>query len=354
MFGRGLRPSEGKLVATIFDHGGCVYEHGFADAVIEWSLNGGARKARLRQAREAGEVIRRCPGCSCVHEMAATCPECGYEYASRFEVGEYDGVLYELRDGPPPGYVTQAEFARQIGRISSWVGRQVKRGLPSVGGYIDVGAAKNWISQNVKQYLSAGRHRVHAESPNDYLNCRQAGIRYGIGGQRISTWIRRGKLKSTDGFVKITDLEKFLASLPERRNRGTKMPAKGLAGCESRQKFSRRAGVSLPTVCGWAEKGLPLNQGMVPIEAGLAWVRQNVTVRAVLAGHEERKAFGRRVGKTGSCISQWCHRGLPSGPDKLIPIAAGLAWVQANTKIAIPASAWEGVDSTDDQAEAAD
>lgn len=60
MVGRGLRPSPNGRPVKIFDHAGCVSEHGFPDAEIDWSLS---KMAGLAGAFNRAPTVRFCEAC---------------------------------------------------------------------------------------------------------------------------------------------------------------------------------------------------------------------------------------------------------------------------------------------------
>ena len=95
--GRALRLSEGKKRAIILDHVGNVLNHGFPDAVREWTLEG-RKKGKRKTAEEKDIRAQQCEQCFAVHEPAPVCPYCGHsnkkEYKSPREI---EGELVELK-----------------------------------------------------------------------------------------------------------------------------------------------------------------------------------------------------------------------------------------------------------------
>jgi DNA repair protein RadD len=91
--GRVLRPAPGKTRAVVLDHVGNLHEHGLAEDVREWTLEG--KKARLRKAKAEHVVkTRQCPSCYAVHLWGPSCDECGHEYiATVRELQQVDGIL---------------------------------------------------------------------------------------------------------------------------------------------------------------------------------------------------------------------------------------------------------------------
>lgn len=78
--GRIMRAYPGKEFATVIDHTGAVFEHGFPDEDLEWSLSPGepVRKSQTAGAGEAGEREPFvCTRCGLAYAGAAVCPGCG-------------------------------------------------------------------------------------------------------------------------------------------------------------------------------------------------------------------------------------------------------------------------------------
>lgn len=96
MFGRALRPFEGKSHAIIIDAVSNVMRHGLPDAPREWSLD---RRER-RTGKSEPSTVRVCTVCAAVYErFLAACPDCGEPVpkpAQRSGPEFVDGDLYEL------------------------------------------------------------------------------------------------------------------------------------------------------------------------------------------------------------------------------------------------------------------
>ena len=78
MVGRVLRPKDGKDSATIIDHSGAVYEHGFIDDEFEWDLDP-SKKIQEKKKRETNRESKpiTCEKCFTVYEKVRECPSCG-------------------------------------------------------------------------------------------------------------------------------------------------------------------------------------------------------------------------------------------------------------------------------------
>lgn len=96
MFGRALRPFEGKSHAIIIDAVSNVMRHGLPDAPREWSLD---RRER-RTGKSEPSTVRVCTACAAVYErFLDACPDCGEPVpkpAQRSGPEFVDGDLYEL------------------------------------------------------------------------------------------------------------------------------------------------------------------------------------------------------------------------------------------------------------------
>ena len=80
MVGRVLRPYENKSKATIIDHSGAVYTHGFIEDDIDWTLDPKSRmtikERKLSKPKEEAQII--CEGCFSVYSGSNICSKCGH------------------------------------------------------------------------------------------------------------------------------------------------------------------------------------------------------------------------------------------------------------------------------------
>lgn len=81
MVGRGLRPAPGKANCVVLDHAGAVFEHGFVEEPVVWTLD------VTRRARNSKHDARRdsyssrlcdCPKCGALRVAGEKCRSCGY------------------------------------------------------------------------------------------------------------------------------------------------------------------------------------------------------------------------------------------------------------------------------------
>jgi superfamily II DNA or RNA helicase len=62
MVGRVLRPAPGKTDALVLDHAGAVFEHGFIEEPVRWTLSPGKRAENPRQTARQGPGAYNLPG----------------------------------------------------------------------------------------------------------------------------------------------------------------------------------------------------------------------------------------------------------------------------------------------------
>jgi DNA repair protein RadD len=101
MVGRVLRPSPGKEYALVLDHAGAVFQHGFVEEVIAWTLDSDQRAlAPVHAARAAGPAsssLVACKKCSAIRTAGKPCPNCGHmpRPAGRY-LAVHDGDLAHI------------------------------------------------------------------------------------------------------------------------------------------------------------------------------------------------------------------------------------------------------------------
>jgi DNA repair protein RadD len=129
MTGRSLRPAPGKTDALILDHAGAVFEHGFPEDPIEWTLAGDRRAENTRHAARGTyqtPALATCPECSAVRFEGQPCPVCHWRPVTKAKWVEIsDGELGRVvrnRSVAAPMHTAndQQEFYAQL----LWVARE--------------------------------------------------------------------------------------------------------------------------------------------------------------------------------------------------------------------------------------
>lgn len=128
MFGRALRPFEGKSHAIIIDAVSNVMRHGLPDAPREWSLD---RRER-RTGKSEPSAVRVCTACAAVYErFRDACPDCGEPVpkpADRSGPMQVDGDLYELDPDVLAQMRNEVVGARED--INQYRDKMIGHGLP--------------------------------------------------------------------------------------------------------------------------------------------------------------------------------------------------------------------------------
>jgi len=101
MAGRVLRPYDNKEDCIIIDHAGSVYDLGFVDDEIPWTLEANEKVQERKQDQQKQKSDPKpieCKHCSYVFDPAPKCPSCGHEMTSEYKeaVKVVDDDLTEL------------------------------------------------------------------------------------------------------------------------------------------------------------------------------------------------------------------------------------------------------------------
>lgn len=394
MVGRVLRRAEGKSEALIFDHAGLWLDHDWFDLPISWSLDGGARKRRLA-GRTHGP--RRCPECKEVRAERAPVCDCGYEFPTGREIGEYDGELREMRGVAPEGCARFEDFAKRFGLSEATIRQYTKKGMPVVRkNIVNISECEIWLKdnppkripplfvENPESYISVGDFSKLIERTFDF-EWYALGIPHASNGwiDKIGgiSWVssrknlRTNQTKSEDyvsktEFARIAGLKRcgtvtklIKSGMPASEN-GWVIPAVGLAWMksrkiktappadeqrpgdfESKKDFCRRIGVSITVVKRLEKLGLrTASNGWVHISEGtLFWERNKsflMRLRDRNTYREHPKALSRRLGISATSAYRLINRSGLKGEDGLADIAVFLEWVRDNTDTPIPPEAW--------------
>jgi len=76
MAGRGLRPYPGKENCIVIDHAGLIFNHGFLDDEVGWTLEGKEQAWKKQVVRKKEKKPLQCEECDAVF-VGRVCPECG-------------------------------------------------------------------------------------------------------------------------------------------------------------------------------------------------------------------------------------------------------------------------------------
>jgi superfamily II DNA or RNA helicase len=128
MVGRILRPASGKTDAVILDHSGAVFQHGFPDDDVVWTLHQDRRAENREHAargRHRAPVLTTCPECSAVRLEGRPCIVCGWHPVKKPNAVEVaDGELGEVGrqrvvSAPQYGPLERERFHRQLAGIAT-------------------------------------------------------------------------------------------------------------------------------------------------------------------------------------------------------------------------------------------
>jgi len=162
MFGRAMRPCEGKRTPVILDHAGNYYRHHYrGDNRYEWSLTGKVKKANVA----ANLGLKRCDECyALVSNWLDACPHCGAEFKGQKRVLKIvDGELVEVIDrvaepGRAARYDKLCGMAINTKRPLTWAMKKYKREFGSWplfanGTFMEVGEDTIEVKAKAYDYL---------------------------------------------------------------------------------------------------------------------------------------------------------------------------------------------------------
>lgn len=343
MIGRALRTADGKDEALIFDHAGLWLDHGWFDAPLPWSIEGGARQKRINAMGEGR--LRRCPKCKEVRlERVETC-RCGYEFPTGREIGEYDGVLQELRGAVPEGCVTMRNFAGLVGRDHKSVKKWIARGMPHVGSFVVYDAAVKWVDENAPLQRGDGFSYVSARKLASLANVSKGFVRRLINDGSIPT--NSGKPLLHEG---LSAIESNMANY----NNAYVLAQVMEPGLMNRTEFGNLVGVSATAVRKWINRGMPCRKSKIDVDSALHWLDKN---RYYGPKKSTITDFASKLNVDIDVVKKMKRDGIPQ-TGRTIILDAGLEWVRDNTDIQIPPEAWpkqtgENDNRPDNQSEAA-
>ncbi|WIL01664.1 UvrABC system protein B [Klebsiella phage vB_KpnM_SCNJ1-Y] len=192
MFGRALRPFEGKSHAIIIDAVSNVMRHGLPDAPREWSLD---RRER-RTGKSEPSTVRVCTACAAVYErFRDACPDCGEPVpkpADRSGPMQVDGDLYELDPDVLAQMRNEVVGARETPEAMR--DRLTAQHIPVPGVMANVKRQKERLDALVRLDLKlaewAGYRRAEGLSDSEIF--RKFYLTYGV------SWIEAQALKAAD------------------------------------------------------------------------------------------------------------------------------------------------------------
>lgn len=192
MFGRALRPFEGKSHAIIIDAVSNVMRHGLPDAPREWTLD---RRER-RTGKSEPSTVRVCTACAAVYErFRDACPDCGEPVpkpADRSAPVQVDGDLYELDPEVLAQMRNEVVGARED--VNQYRDKMIGHGLPPHAVKRNVKLHENRLDALVRLDLKlaewAGYRRAEGLSDSEIF--RKFYLTYGV------SWIEAQALKAAD------------------------------------------------------------------------------------------------------------------------------------------------------------
>lgn len=192
MFGRALRPFEGKSHAIIIDAVSNVMRHGLPDAPREWSLD---RRER-RTGKSEPSTVRVCTACAAVYErFRDACPDCGEPVpkpADRSGPMQVDGDLYELDPDVLAQMRNEVVGARED--VNQYRDKMIVHGLPPHAVKRNVKLHENRLDALVKldHTLAQWAGYRRAEGLSDSEIFRKFYLTYGV------SWLEAQALKAAD------------------------------------------------------------------------------------------------------------------------------------------------------------
>jgi superfamily II DNA or RNA helicase len=125
MVGRVLRPAPGKENAIVIDHAGAVFQHGFVDDPIEWTLSEDKRaenKAHSARGNYGAPSLTTCPECSSVRFEGQPCSSCGWRPVTKPKhVDIADGDLGAVDRNRNVEFLRSIEEQRNFYRMLAWI-----------------------------------------------------------------------------------------------------------------------------------------------------------------------------------------------------------------------------------------
>lgn len=144
MVGRGLRVSPDKLDCLVLDHAGAVFQHGFVEDPVHWTLEVDRRAespAHKARAEHKAPPLTTCPECFAILRAAPPCSACGWRPRPK-------PVAVEVADGEL-GRVDRARraaIAEAYGSIEKHAFHRMLAAIAAERGY-----QPGWISHKYRE-----------------------------------------------------------------------------------------------------------------------------------------------------------------------------------------------------------
>jgi DNA repair protein RadD len=128
MAGRVIRLAPGKDHALILDHAGAVFQHGFVEDPMIWTLDKDTKARALvhdaRQQKPSSRLLE-CSQCHAIRTGGEPCPHCGFMPKRRGEyVSVREGDLAHLgRDYRAPAHQHSTEDRHQFHAMLAYIAR---------------------------------------------------------------------------------------------------------------------------------------------------------------------------------------------------------------------------------------
>ena len=174
MTGRTLRPAWGKIDSLVLDHAGAVFQHGFADDPIVWTLREDERaenKVHIAHGHYKAPALTTCPECSAVRFEGQPCPACNWRPVSKpqdidIADGQLGAVARDRSVARPAGneplifYRQLRYIARERGYKPGWAYYKTKEkfGIAPFGNYSPLEpdpAVRAWVRSRDIAYAKA-------------------------------------------------------------------------------------------------------------------------------------------------------------------------------------------------------
>jgi DNA repair protein RadD len=139
MVGRVLRPAPGKEHALVLDHAGAVFQHGFVEEPVAWTLDQDRRAENLEHKARSEHLkpaLTTCPECHAIRTSGQPCPACGWRPQPKPQhVDVIDGDLAHVQRNGKIKVTTQDKrsfyaqllgYVREKGYREGWAAHKFK------------------------------------------------------------------------------------------------------------------------------------------------------------------------------------------------------------------------------------